>query len=460
MIFLEKKNALVRDLTRGSIVKTLYRLAIPVMLSNLLQSVYNMVDLAVIGRYEGSVGLSSVAVGGDILHLFLFIGMGFATAGQIMVSQYVGAGKRAELNSVIGTLFSFTAMAGLLLSIVGCLGSGLFLSLMNVPDAAREGAYQYTMCCSAGIILTFGYNTVSAVLRGMGDSRHPMLFIAFATVLNMLLDVFFIRNFGMGAFGAALATVIAQGSSLVLSISYLYRHRGEFGFDFRLRSFRPAKKSLKTILRLGIPIAIQHSAASVSGLFVSSHINTYGVVASAITGVGSKLSSIALIVANALNTSGSSVIGQSFGAGKTDRVKKTVMVIFFSDLVFVSMLSVFILLFPETVFGLFNKDAAVLEMSHVYAPVAAITFMGFAVRSPSLSLINGLGQSRINFIMGITEGIILRIGLAWLLGIALGFGCEGFWYGSAIASYGYGLVVFPYFFSGKWKNARTVSDAA
>ncbi len=455
---MDQKKSLVRDLTRGPILGTLYRLAVPVMLANLLQTVYNMVDMMVIGQYEGSVGLSAVSAGGDVLHLFLFLGMGFATAGQVMVSQYVGAGKRDELNEVIGTLFTFVGLLGLALSLLGCIGTGWFLSLLHVPEAAVPGARDYVLCTSAGLILTFGYNVISAVLRGMGDSKHPMLFIGFATVVNIVLDILFIGRLRWGAFGAAFATVLAQGSSLVLSLTYLYRHRDQFGFDFRPSSFRITVKPFRTILRLGIPIAIQHSAGSISALFVNSHVNMYGVTASAVTGVGSKLSSLALIVANALNTSGASIIGQSFGAGNKARVRQAFFSIFLSDLVFVSVLSVGILLFPERVFGLFNSDAAVLEMSRLYAPVAAITFMGFSVRSPSLALINGLGQSRMNFAMGITEGFILRIGLTWLLGTLLGFGMQGFWYGSAIASYGYGLVVFPYFFSGKWKSLKNVSE--
>ncbi len=174
----------------------------------------------------------------------------------------------------------------------------------------------------------------------------------------------------------------------------VYLHRDAFAFDFRPRSFRVHPKPLRTMLKLGIPIAIQTSAGSISGLFVSSFINQYGVIASAVTGVGNKMNSIALIVANALNTSGSSMIGQNFGAGNISRVRSVVYHVFVFDLIFVSLISMVILNFPEQVFSLFNKDPGVLELSHVYAPVAAISFMGFAVRSPSLAFINGLGNSR------------------------------------------------------------------
>lgn len=428
--------------------------AYPIMLSNLLQTAYNMVDMMVVGKYVGSPGLSAVSVGGDVMHFFTFLGMGFATAGQIMVSQYIGAGRRSELNRVIGTLFTFVLSLGAVLSAAGMACAGQFLTLLNVPEEAAAGAYDYMMCCASGMIFIFGYNMVSAVLRGMGDSKRPMIFIGFAAVLNTLLDLLFIAVFKMGAFGAALATVIGQGASFALALVYLYRNREAFSFDFKPSSFRPDGEVIKIILRLGIPIAIQTSAGNISALFVSSFVNSYGVVVSAVTGVGHKLNNIALIVANSMNVSGAAMIGQCFGAGKTERIRSVFFRVFAVDLVFVTALSVLILLFPEQVFGIFNSDAEVLLMAGAYAPVAAISFMGFAVRSPSLALINGLGQSKMNFMMGIVEGFVLRVGLTYLMGVTLNMGIAGFWYGSAIASYGYGLVVFPYFFSGKWKKRR------
>jgi len=455
---MSEQKKLIRDLTAGSTPKTLYTLAVPVMVSNLLQTVYNMADMMIVGRFEGSAGLSAVSIGGDVMHLYTFIGMGFATASQIIVSQYVGAGKKEELNTVIGTMFTFLIMAGLSLMTLSLLTVRPFLHLLHAPAESFAGANAYVFCCSFGLVFIFGYNAVSAILRGMGDSRHPMMFISFAALMNILLDLLFVGVLHVGPAGAAIATVLSQSCSLCLALGYLYRNRVQFCFDFAKSSFRIDAETLKKILKLGLPIALQTSAGSISALFVSSHINTYGVAASAITGAGNKLSSIALIVANALNTSGAAIIGQSFGAGKTERVKKVFFTVFISDLIFVSLLSLWIISMPEQVFGLFASDRSVLDMAHLYAPVAAITFMGFSVRSPSLALINGLGQSKINFIMGVTEGFILRIGLTYLTGVVLGYGLPGFWYGSAIASYGYGLVVFPYFLSGKWQHLKRLSD--
>ncbi len=452
-----QKKRIARDLTVGRVTPTLLLFAYPVMISNFLQTAYNMVDMAIVGRFVGSDGLAAVSVGGDVIHFFTFLGMGFATAGQIMISQYVGAGKKNELNKVIGTLFTFILSLGAFLSIIGLTFSGSFLRLLNIDVAAYDGALAYTLTSSAGMMFVFGYNMLSATLRGMGDSRHPMMFIGFAAIMNTVLDIIFIAVFKLGAMGAALATVMSQGTSFLLCFFYLYKNKEQFGFDFKLKSFRVSKKPLLTILKLGIPVAIQSSAGNISALFVSSYVNTYGVAYTAITGVGHKLNSIALIVANALNTSGAAIIGQSFGAGKTDRVKQVFYRVFTFDFIFVSALSTCILLFPEQIFGIFDSSDAIREMARLYAPVAAVAFMGFAFRSPSLALINGLGHSKINLCMGITEGLILRIGLTYLFGVVLGFGVMGFWYGSTIASYGYGLVVFPYFFSGAWKKHKSLA---
>ena len=308
----------------------------------------------------------------------------------------------------------------------------------------------------SGASLIFGYNGISAILRGMGDSKHPMIFIGIASVLNISLDFLLIVALDMGMFGAGLASVLSQGTAFLLCMLYLYRHKAQFGFDFKLQSFKVKRELLKPLLNLGIPIAIQTSASNISALFVGSFVNSYGVVISAITGVSNKLNRVALIMANSLNVSSAAMVDQSFGAGKIERVKQIFYRVVFFDTAFLAILSITMLAFPTQIFGLFNSDAEVLAMARTYAPVAVIGFMGFAVRSPSLGFINGIGHSKMNSVMGIVEGFILRIGLTYLLGVVLNYGINGFWYGTTIASYGYGLVVFPYFFSRKWETRKPV----
>lgn len=448
----KSSDTLIRDLTQGSVTRLLLIFAFPLLCSNLLQTVYNMVDMIVIGQFVGREGLSAVSIGGDVLHFLTFLVMGFSNAGQVILSQYIGAGNRDRIRGTIGTMFTVTFISAVGLTIVCYLGLDAFLHAMNTPAECFDYARQYGLTCVLGLVFIYGYNLVSAILRGMGDSKHPFIFIAVATVVNLVLDLVFVAGLGMGPFGAALATVIGQGVSFLWAIFYLYRHKESFGFDFKPASFKPDPEVLPKLIRLGLPMILQSAAINFSMLFVNSYINSYGVVASAVTGVGNKLGSITAVVTNALSTAGSSMVGQNLGAEKYHRVPKIIGVSMVIDLAFAALLSFLTICFPRTIFGLFNSDPQVLDMSMTYIPVAVLLFVGFAMRSPFFALINGSGNAKLNLIVGLLDGVICRVGLAMLMGLAMGMGIMGFWLGNAFAGYMPFLIGGVYFLTGKWKR--------
>ncbi len=448
----KSSDSLVRDLTQGSVTRLLLIFAFPLLCSNLLQTVYNMVDMIVIGRFVGREGLSAVSIGGDVLHFLTFLVMGFSNAGQIILSQYIGAGNRDRIRGTIGTMFTVTFICAIVLTIVCYFGLDAFLTAMNTPAECFDYARQYGMTCVLGLVFIYGYNLVSAILRGMGDSKHPFIFIAVATVVDLVLDLVFVALLGMGPFGAALATVIGQGVSFLWALFYLYRHKEAFGFDFRPASFRPDPEVLPKLIKLGLPMILQSAAINFSMLFVNSYINSYGVVASAVTGVGNKLGSITAVVTNALSTAGSSMVGQNLGAEKYHRVPKIIGVSMVIDLAFAALLSFLTICFPRSIFGLFNDDPQVLDMAMSYIPVAVLLYVGFAMRSPFFALINGSGNAKLNLIVGLLDGVICRVGLAMLMGLAMGMGIMGFWLGNAFAGYMPFLIGGVYFLTGKWKR--------
>lgn len=447
---------MINDLTQGSVLKRLLKFSIPFMLANLLQTVYNLVDMIVIGQFVGSAGLSAVSNGGEMLHLLTFVGMGFSNAGQIIISQYVGRKEYKSIGQTIGTMFTLIQGASIIISILGVIFTETFITWLQVPEEAFSQACDYTRVCFAGTFFIYGYNTVSAALRGMGDSKRPLVFIAVAAVINLILDLVFVAGMGLESFGAALATVIGQAVSFIASIIYLYKRRVAFGFDFRAKSFIPEKRAVKALLKIGIPMCLQSSAISISMLVVSAFINSFGVVASAVTGVGNKIGSAASVVTNSLNVAGAGMVGQSYGAGLKDRVAKIIYNVAALALGFAVILSILMALFPEQIFRIFNNDPEVLEMAHEYVVIAILSFFGFATRAPALALVNGLGIATLNLVMGILDGIVMRIGLALLLGIVFDMGIHGFWYGSVIAGLMYGVIGTIYFFSGKWKNRKLV----
>ncbi len=451
-----KKGEMITDLTQGSVTKCLVRFAIPFSFAMLLQTAYSIVDMIVVGHYVGTAGISAVSNGGNILSLFTFLGIGLGNAGQTAISQLVGKGDRDAVSRMVGTMFSSILVLAVIVTAICCCFTGTFLTWLGVPQEAFDLAYSYLMTCFCGMFFIFGYNLVSAIFRGIGDSQRPLVFVAIAAVTNIILDLFLVGLLNMETLGAALGTVISQGLSFIIALIFLSRKRAQFVFDFRLRSFRPDKACLRTLCKLGIPMALQHTAVSLSVLFVTSYINSFGVTASAVTGVGNKLQQVVFVVTNGLNMAGTSIIGQSFGARKHNRVKQTVGAIFAISFAFCGILSILIVLFPEQVFSIFDNSPAVLAMSHTYVPIAVLNFIGESLRVPYIAFINGIGYPGMNFFMGILDGIIMRVGLAMLLGLVLGMGIFGFWLGSTLAGFAYGLLITPYFLRGRWKNRKLV----
>ncbi|MBR0462938.1 MAG: MATE family efflux transporter [Clostridia bacterium] len=308
------QKTMVRDLTHGPVVPLLFRFAMPLFISNALQAVYNLVDMVVVGNCIGQTGMSAVSIGGDILHLLTFIAMGFSSAGQIIIAQAVGQRRPDAIRKTIGTMFTLLLGVSVVISIVCFALRYQILGWLNTPAESHAFAMDYTLTCVCGLPFIYGYNIVSAILRGMGDSKRPFVFIAVAAILNIILDVVFVKFLGMEVFGAALATVIGQGVSFIASIIYLYRQRDAFGFDFRPASFRVDRDAFSRLMALGIPMAIQSAAINLSKIVLASWINGTGVQNSALSGVYNKINMICGVISQSFTTAGSTMVGQNLGA--------------------------------------------------------------------------------------------------------------------------------------------------
>ena len=455
-----KEKNLIADYTSGNIPKQLLLFATPLFLSSLLQVVYNMVDMIVVGNVMGDVGLSAVSVGGDVTNFLTFFGMGFSGAGQVIISKYIGSGKKEQVGRFIATMFTTLMGAAVLISSVCIILRTPILNLMNTPEAAFEEALAYSTVCMFGLIFIYGYNIMSAVLRGLGDSKHPFVFISIAAILNVVLDLLFVVKFEMGAGGAALATVISQGVSFLACVGFLYIKRGELGFDIRVEYFLKIDKSmLSDLTKLGMPMAIKFGSVQFSKLFVNSFVNSYGVEVSAFAGVANKINSISNLISNSLNTAGSSMVGQNIGAKKYDRVPKISLTIAAATVTIASLLSAAILIFPEQIFGIFIEEEgreAVLKIGMEYLPVAVLIFFGSACRAPANAIVNGSGNYKVNFATAILDGIVLRIGLSLLFGLVLDMTYVGFWLGDALAGFTPMVVGITFYFTGNWKDEPKV----
>ena len=445
-------NAIIRDLNSGSVPKTLLKFAAPLFLSGLLQMLYNMVDMIVVERMVGTNGLDAVAVGGEVLMLITFIAMGFSNAGQILISRYVGEGRRDLIGQMVATLFTLLMSIAVVIMGIFLLTYQDIMAWLNTPASIWEFTRQYIITCIFGTVFIYGYNLVSAILRGMGDSKHPFIFIAIASVLNLLLDLLFVGPLHMGPRGAALATVIGQGVSFLFALRLLWRHREQIYFDFKPSHFRIYRPVIRPLLSLGIPMVFQSAAITFSMLFVNSYINRYGEIAIAVTAIARKVENMISIVAQAISAAGGAMISQALGAGKTERVPKVVGHAFWIVAIPSGIFALITLIRPDLLFGIFTKDPAVLKMVlELYIPVAMIQYLGCTIRPPAFALINGSGNSRLNLAVALLDGVACRIGLSLLLGVTFGWGITGFWYGNAISGCVPFLVGFTYLLSGRWR---------
>ncbi len=448
------RNSLINNLTEGPLTRQLLSFSLPLMLGNLLHTLYNLVDMAVVGQFVGSEGLSAVAISGQLTVLFYALGIGLGTGGQILVAQQVGAGDHEGVRKTIGTSFTFTVLLSIVVTTLGIAFNRPLLALLNTPAEAWQDAVEYMFWCCLGIPFTYLNGGMSALLRGMGDSKRPTWFVAAAALTNVALDLLLVAVFDMRAKGAAIATSVAQLVGCAACLIYLYRHREALGFDFKPASFRMDKKLLVAMLKLAAPLAFQNIAINISMLFVNAWVNVYGVIASAVSGVGSKLYSLMSLVTMAMQSAASTFTGQNIAAGRIDRVRQTMRSSTLFSLVFWVFLAALCLLIPRSIFGLFTQEEAVLAMAREYLFIAVWMFLGFALFSAPLGFLGGIGHVSLNMVIALGDGVLARIGLSLLFANVLGMGLHGYWWGSALAGFVSVLGGWAYYFFAPWHRRK------
>lgn len=451
-------KSLSKDFTQGNIARLLFFFALPFMASNALQVLYSTIDMIIVGEFVGTPGLSAVSQSSQIVNFATMVCLGFSNAGQVLLAQAMGAGKRKEMNDIIGTLSVFIgALALVLTGIILCIQTWI-LDTMKIPAESYEMARDYLVICAIGLIFTAGYNMVSAVLRGMGDAKRPFLFIGIASAVNLVLDIIFTGILKWGVAGAAWATIIGQAASFLFSVVYLYRKRALFGFDFKRENFVPRGKYIGMITGLGTPMAIQSGFINLSMLVVNSMINDIGVVASATFGVGVRIDDIVNKISQGIQYAAVPMISQNIGAGKPDRAKQVVR----KAWIFSAALTIFFMILYITLgkqlFMIFSDDVLVHEMSHEFIRAILWMFPAFAVMRGSGAFVQGIGNAKLSMVLALLDGVVLRIGLSWLFGIYFGWGFFGFVLGYGLAPYGYAIPSMLYFLSGKWQKRRVLAE--
>ena len=451
-------NRLSRDFTQGSIWRQLIFFMLPFMASNALQVFYSTIDMVIVGNCVGTPGLSAVSQSSQIVNFATMVCLGFSNAGQVLISQAVGSGKRKEMNGIIGTMFSLLMILALLLTAVFILGRKWILQAMNIPMESEAYAMEYLVICGGGLVFTAGYNMVSAVLRGMGDSKRPFLFIGIASIINLALDMLFTGLWGWEVAGAAWATIIGQAVSFLFSVFYLYRHKEEFGFDFERKSFVIDRHYTRMILTLGTPMAIQSGCINISMLSVNAMVNKISVEASATFGVGLRIDDIINKISMGIQYAAMPMISQNIAAGKQKRAKQVVYWAWLYAGIFTVISVAAYILFGQQLFKAFDDNPAVHQLSGTFISAIIWMFPALAVMRGSGAFIQGIGNAKLSMVLAILDGVLLRIGLSWLFGIALGWDFYGFVLGYGLAPYGFAIPGLAYFLSGVWKKRKTLAE--
>lgn len=451
-------KTLAKDFTKGSIAKQLLWLTLPFMASNALQVLYSTIDMVIVGEFVGTPGLSAVSQSSQILNFATMVCLGFSNAGQVLVSQALGAGKKKEMNRIIGTLFTLLVILSVCLSAVILGARTWIMNAMNIPAESAEYAMEYLIICGAGLVFTAGYNMVSAVLRGMGDSKRPFLFIGIASAVNLVLDLLFTGLLDWEVAGAAWATIIGQAVSFLFSVFYLYKRREAFGFDFKKESFAVDKRYTKMIVALGTPMAIQSGCINLSMLFVNSMINNVGVVASATFGVGGRIDDIVNKISQGIQYAAMPMISQNIAAGKKKRAVQVVRYAWLYSAILTVFFMTAYVLFGKQLFMMFSDDPLVHQMSGTFIKAILWMFPALAVMRGSGAFIQGIGNAKMSMVLALLDGVVLRIGLSWLFGIAFNWGFFGFVLGYGLAAYGNAVPGMIYFLSGIWKKRKTLAE--
>lgn len=450
------ESSLQKDLTKGSVIKQLIVFALPFLLSNFIQALYNVADMIIVARFTGTAAASGVGQGGQITLLVTNAVLGLGLGGTVLLSQYFGAKNTQAVKETIGTLYTVFFIAALILTLLMVLLAGPILKLTKVAPEVFSDAKIYVQICMAGNIFVFGYNGVSAVLRGLGDSKSPLIFVSIACVINIFLDLLLIATFNMGTAGAAIATVVSQALSLLFSILYLIKKK--FLFDFKLKSFKINKEKLKYIFIIGTPTAINNVIVNISFIALTFLINLIGgenaVYTSAASTMAGKFNGFAILPAIAISSAISSMSAQNIGAGQIDRAKKTMYTGLIFSIVLGAVMTLITMLFPDQIYKLFGADANVIEHGREYLRYFCFEYIAVAFTFSFMGLINGSGHTKTSMIISVCSSLLIRIPLAFLLGFTANLGMRGIGLAIPLATLGSAAIGAVYIAGGKWKKKK------
>lgn len=401
------------NFTEGKIYVPLIKFAVPVLFAIFLQAMYGAVDLLIVGQFGAAADVSAVATGSHVMQSITSIITGLAMGTTILVGQRLGQKRPDEAGNVIGCSICIFAVAALLLTVTVVPFAPALSRVMQAPQQAFDSTVLYVRICGAGSIFIIAYNVLGSVFRGLGDSKTPLTAVFISCIINIAGDLLFVAVFHMGVAGAAIATVMAQAVSVVLSLAIIKRR--PLPFRFTKKSIRFHRGQTSQIIRLGAPIALQDGLVSISFLVITAIVNSLGVIPSAGVGVAEKLASFILLVPSSFSQTTSAFVAQNYGAGQYARAKKALFYAVSTSFLVGLLMSYFSFFHGDLLAGIFSTDHEVVLAAWDYMKAYSIDCLLTAFMFCYTGFFNGCGKTGFVMVQGIIGAFLVRIPVSYLM---------------------------------------------
>lgn len=449
-----------QNLLTGSVPKKLIAFAFPLLLANVLQSFYNVVDMLVVGQIVGDTGLAAISNASKLCYIINSICIGMTMGGAVLIAQYKGADDKKGQTETFHMLALLSLVTSLLVTVVSLAVYQPLFRVLDVPADAYQDACDYMRIICCGTVFVFGYNAVCSVLKGLGDSKSPLYFVGIATIINIILDILLVGPFGMGTAGAAYATITAQGISFVISLFYLKRHKMFFSTTEH-KKFTLQWDKLAAIVKVGLPTAIQMVVVNTAYLLVTGMLNQFGTSVSAASGVGLQINTFAGMPCWAIGQAVTAMVGQCIGAGQIQRARKVVKISLLLNLLVTLFVVIGVQLFAEQLILLFGSNSPEVISDGVYylRVCCGINSLIYAIMYTLDSFAIGVGAANIAMLNALLDAVIVRLPVSWLFAFALNMGFSGIYYGQALSPILPAIVGFLYFLSKSWERKTLIQKS-
>ena len=394
-------------MTEGVIWKQLLAFSLPLLVGNLFQQLYNTVDSVVVGNFIGSDALAAVGSSNSLINLIIGMFMGIGTGAGVIISQYYGADEKQKLHWAVHTTMALSLIGGFLLIALGLLLSPLILVLMGTPESVMPGSVAYLRIFFCGSLFNLVYNMGSGVLRAVGDSKRPLIFLCISSVINIVLDLLFVVVFQMGTAGVGYATVVAQGVSAFLTVRALVRTDDSYRLE--PGKIKIDRRMMARILKIGIPSGIQQSIISLSNVIVQANINSFGAAAMAGFGSYSKIDGFAMLPLQSFCMAATTFTGQNIGAKKSRRVKQGVFQGLVISMIYTILISIILYLNAERILRVFSPDQDVIAYGYSSMLILLPFYWTMAIHQILMGSIRGSGRTMVTMLIGVGNMCILRM---------------------------------------------------